>query len=95
MPLDNWLAFRLVRPEPSPLSGSPSGSTAAPIPADTSHSGVASHSLHIEGKAIDIRVPGVRLDHLRDAARSLRIGGVGYYPASDFVHVDTGRVRYW
>jgi len=60
-----------------------------------SHSGVASHSLHIEGKAIDIRVPGVRLDHLRDAARSLRIGGVGYYPASDFVHVDTGRVRYW
>jgi uncharacterized protein YcbK (DUF882 family) len=59
------------------------------------HSGVASHSLHIEGKAIDIRVPGVGLDRLRDAATSLRMGGVGYYPTSDFVHVDTGRVRYW
>jgi uncharacterized protein YcbK (DUF882 family) len=59
------------------------------------HSGVASHSLHIEGKAIDIRVPGIRLDHLRDSAKSLKIGGVGYYPGSNFVHVDTGRVRYW
>ena len=59
------------------------------------HSGVASGSLHQVGKAIDIRVPGVRLSHLREAARSLELGGVGYYPASDFVHVDTGRVRYW
>jgi uncharacterized protein YcbK (DUF882 family) len=57
--------------------------------------GVASHSLHIVGQAIDIRVPGVQLDHLREAARSLKIGGVGYYPASNFVHVDVGRVRYW
>ena len=60
-----------------------------------SHSGVASHSLHMDGKAIDIRVPGVSLEHLRDAAKSLKIGGVGFYPASNFVHVDTGRVRYW
>jgi len=60
-----------------------------------SHSGVASHSLHIEGKAIDIRVPGIHLEHLRDTAKSLKIGGVGFYPASNFVHVDTGRVRYW
>ena len=60
-----------------------------------SHSGVASHSLHMDGKAIDIRVPGIRLEHLRDVARSLKIGGVGFYPASNFVHVDTGRVRYW
>jgi uncharacterized protein YcbK (DUF882 family) len=60
-----------------------------------SHSGVASHSLHIDGKAIDIRVPGIRLEHLRDTAKSLRIGGVGFYAASNFVHVDTGRVRYW
>jgi uncharacterized protein YcbK (DUF882 family) len=60
-----------------------------------SHSGVASHSLHIEGKAIDIRMPGIKLAHLRDTAKSLRVGGVGYYPASNFVHVDTGRVRYW
>jgi uncharacterized protein YcbK (DUF882 family) len=60
-----------------------------------SHSGVASHSLHMDGKAIDIRVPGVHLEHLRDAAKSLKAGGVGFYPASNFVHVDTGRVRYW
>jgi uncharacterized protein YcbK (DUF882 family) len=60
-----------------------------------SRSGVASGSLHMVGKAIDIRVPRVHLDHLRAAARSLRRGGVGYYPASNFVHVDTGRVRYW
>lgn len=57
--------------------------------------GVATQSLHMVGKAVDIRVPGVRLDRLRRAARSLRLGGVGYYPASDFVHVDTGRVREW
>jgi uncharacterized protein YcbK (DUF882 family) len=57
--------------------------------------GVASHSLHMDGKAIDIRIPGVKLDDLRAAARSLKLGGVGYYPASNFVHVDTGRVRYW
>jgi uncharacterized protein YcbK (DUF882 family) len=60
-----------------------------------SHSGVASRSLHMVGKAIDIRVPGVKLDHLRTAAQSLKLGGVGYYPTSNFVHVDTGRVRYW
>ena len=57
--------------------------------------GVASKSLHMVGKAIDIRVPGVKLDHLRGAARSLKLGGVGYYPGSNFVHVDTGRVRFW
>jgi uncharacterized protein YcbK (DUF882 family) len=57
--------------------------------------GVAPRSLHMVGKAIDIRLPGVKLDHLRGAARSLKLGGVGYYPSSNFVHVDTGRVRYW
>jgi uncharacterized protein YcbK (DUF882 family) len=57
--------------------------------------GVASRSLHMDGRAIDIRVPGVKLDHLRGAARALKLGGVGFYPASNFVHVDTGRVRYW
>ena len=60
-----------------------------------SHSGVASGSLHMVGKAIDIRIPGVKLDSLRGAARSLSLGGVGYYPSSNFVHVDTGRVRQW
>ncbi|MEX1128360.1 MAG: DUF882 domain-containing protein [Vicinamibacterales bacterium] len=59
------------------------------------HTGVASQSLHMVGKAIDIRVPGVKLDHLRGAARSLKLGGVGFYPSSNFVHVDTGRVRFW
>lgn len=59
------------------------------------HTGVASSSLHMVGKAIDIRLPGVRLDHLRGAAASLKRGGVGFYPSSNFVHVDTGRVRYW
>lgn len=57
--------------------------------------GVARHSLHTEGLAIDIRVPGRALATVRDAALSLRGGGVGYYRRSDFVHVDTGRVRAW
>ena len=57
--------------------------------------GVAKHSLHIEGKAIDIRLPGLDLPQLRAAAVALRGGGVGYYSRSDFVHVDIGRVRYW
>jgi uncharacterized protein YcbK (DUF882 family) len=60
-----------------------------------SYTGVASQSLHMVGKAIDIRLPGVKLDHLRNAAASLKRGGVGFYPSSNFVHVDTGRVRYW
>jgi uncharacterized protein YcbK (DUF882 family) len=60
-----------------------------------SHTGVATKSLHMVGKAIDIRVPGVKLDHLRSAAGSLKLGGVGFYPSSNFVHVDTGRVRCW
>ena len=57
--------------------------------------GVASHSLHMVGQAIDIRLPGVTLENLRNAAKSLKIGGVGYYPDLKFVHVDVGRVRYW
>ncbi len=57
--------------------------------------GVAKHSLHMEGKAIDIRIPNVPLSLLRDTAASLKAGGVGYYPNSQFVHIDTGRVRYW
>jgi len=57
--------------------------------------GVAANSLHTVGQAIDIRVPGRRLADVRSAAITLRQGGVGYYPKSDFVHVDTGRVRIW
>lgn len=59
------------------------------------HTGVASRSLHMEGKAIDIRIPGIPLGHLHRAAVSLKGGGVGYYPDLDFVHVDVGKVRYW
>jgi uncharacterized protein YcbK (DUF882 family) len=58
-------------------------------------SGVAKHSLHMEGKAIDIRIPGVALADLRKTGLALQAGGVGYYPASDFVHLDVGRVRTW
>jgi uncharacterized protein YcbK (DUF882 family) len=57
--------------------------------------GVAKHSMHMEGKAIDIRMPGRNLADLHKVAMSLRGGGVGYYPDSQFVHMDTGRVRYW
>jgi uncharacterized protein YcbK (DUF882 family) len=56
---------------------------------------VATHSLHLVGEAIDIHLPGVELGRLRDAAMGLGLGGVGYYPESDFVHVDIGRVRHW
>jgi uncharacterized protein YcbK (DUF882 family) len=57
--------------------------------------GVASHSLHMQGMAIDIRLADRDLRDLHTAARDLRAGGVGYYPSLDFVHVDVGRVRYW
>lgn len=57
--------------------------------------GVAQHSQHMLAKAIDIRVPGVSTRVLRDVAFSLNAGGVGYYPVSQFVHVDVGPVRRW
>ena len=57
--------------------------------------GVARRSLHMDGRAIDIRLAGVPLTGLRDAALSLSLGGVGFYPREQFVHLDTGRVRSW
>lgn len=57
--------------------------------------GVAKHSLHMQGKAIDIRIHGVATRHIKNAAVALRRGGVGYYPKTDFVHLDTGGVRVW
>jgi uncharacterized protein YcbK (DUF882 family) len=57
--------------------------------------GVAKHSLHMQARAIDIRLPGVSTRDLRSAALSLHRGGVGYYPRSGFIHVDTGRVTQW
>lgn len=58
-------------------------------------SGVARRSLHLTGQAIDIRLSDTRTAKIRDAALSLARGGVGYYPKSDFVHLDTGTVRRW
>ncbi|HTT44020.1 MAG TPA: DUF882 domain-containing protein [Steroidobacteraceae bacterium] len=57
--------------------------------------GVAEHSLHLEGRAIDVRLPGVATAALRDLALGMGRGGVGYYHACDFVHLDNGRVRHW
>lgn len=57
--------------------------------------GVAKHSMHLQAKAVDIRIPGCRLVALQRAALALHDGGVGIYPVSEFVHVDVGRVRHW
>jgi uncharacterized protein YcbK (DUF882 family) len=58
-------------------------------------SGVAEHSQHMLGKAIDVRLRGYSTRRLSEYARALSRGGVGFYASSDFVHIDTGRVRYW
>lgn len=57
--------------------------------------GVASDSQHINGNAMDVVFPGVSAFQIRQAARALNMGGVGFYPRSGFVHLDTGPVRYW
>jgi uncharacterized protein YcbK (DUF882 family) len=56
---------------------------------------VAKKSLHMDGRAIDIRIPGVRTAYLRRLAVDMAFGGVGYYPGSDFVHLDTGPFKVW
>ena len=58
-------------------------------------SGVAEHSLHLQGRAIDVRLPGVPTRRLRELALTMGRGGVGFYPRADFVHLDNGRVRCW
>jgi len=60
-----------------------------------SSDGVAQHSMHLEGRAIDVRLSGFPTRKLAEHARTLGHGGVGFYARSDFVHVDTGRVRFW
>lgn len=57
--------------------------------------GVAKRSLHMQGRAIDVRLPGYPLAKLRETALAMQAGGVGYYPKSNFLHLDTGRVRFW
>jgi uncharacterized protein YcbK (DUF882 family) len=79
----------------SVISGYRSPATNALLRGEHEHSGVATKSLHMQGMAIDIRIAGLDLGSLRDAALGMRAGGVGYYPSSDFVHVDVGRVRRW
>ena len=75
------------------ISGYRSPKTNAALASNSS--GVAKRSLHMQGMAVDVGLPGMKLAHLRDAAKSLQAGGVGYYPKSNFIHVDTGNVRYW
>lgn len=58
-------------------------------------SGVAENSLHMLGQAVDLRLPGTNLRKLQKDAIALKAGGVGYYPDSHFLHLDTGRVRHW
>ena len=75
------------------ICGYRSASTNAMLRARSS--GVAEHSLHLEGRALDVRLPGVPTAQLRDLALGMNRGGVGYYAASDFVHLDNGRIRHW
>jgi len=60
-----------------------------------SRKGVAKNSLHMDGKAIDFRLPDISLPKLRRTAMALKVGGVGYYPCSNFIHIDVGPIRYW
>ena len=77
------------------LCGYRSPRTNAYIRAAKPARGAAENSLHIQSKAVDIRVAGVSTERLRNAAVSLHMGGVGYYPEARFVHVDVGPVRQW
>ena len=75
------------------ISGYRSPATNAKLAARSG--GVATRSLHMSGRGIDIRMPGLPLAEVHRAALSMRAGGVGFYPRSDFVHLDTGLVRTW
>jgi uncharacterized protein YcbK (DUF882 family) len=88
------LRLRLDTTEPFQIiSGYRSPGTNAMLHAKSD--GVATRSLHMDGKAVDIRIPKRSLSVVRNTALAMKAGGVGYYPSSDFVHVDVGRVRSW
>ena len=92
--LMEYLRYRMGRVQPFHIiSGYRSPATNAMLSANSN--GVATKSLHMQGKAIDVRLPGVPLATLRKVAISLNVGGVGYYPKSDFIHLDTGTPRNW
>jgi uncharacterized protein YcbK (DUF882 family) len=86
--LKNTHAFEIISAYRSPKTNSMLRSRSV-------STGVAKNSMHLTGQAIDIRLPGSSLSDVRDAALELKRGGVGYYASSDFVHLDTGRVRHW
>jgi uncharacterized protein YcbK (DUF882 family) len=102
-PLDNGLfdllhevAVTLDRdPEYEVICGYRSPQTNEYLRGRSASSGVAQHSLHLEGRAVDVRMVGVSVERLHTAGLSLQRGGVGLYTASQFVHLDTGRVRHW
>ena len=87
MTLGTRLSFQVISGYRSPFTNNRLRTTRS--------GGVAKRSLHMEGMALDIRLPGVPLTELRDAALEVNAGGVGYYPRSQFVHIDTGKVRSW
>jgi uncharacterized protein YcbK (DUF882 family) len=95
--LDQLHRVRLVLGSTQPfevISGYRAAATNAHLRASRG-GGVAQRSLHMEGRAIDVRLRGTALPELRDAALQMRAGGVGYYAREGFVHLDSGRVRHW
>ncbi len=94
--LDLLYAIQLIRDTNRPfqvISGYRSPKTNAML--RKSSEGVAKNSFHLRARAIDINLPGTELKDLRKLATFLRRGGVGYYPSSGFMHIDTGPIRYW
>lgn len=77
------------------ISGFRSVATNNRLRGRSAHSGVAKHSYHTLGQAMDFHIEGIALSNVRKAALKLSMGGVGYYPKSNFVHIDTGPVRHW
>lgn len=77
------------------ISGYRSQATNSALRSRSPHSGVAENSYHTRGKAMDFHIEGVALRNIHKAALTMRAGGVGYYPRSNFVHIDTGPVRHW